>query len=232
MVINIASKQYELDKKIDMLLDTLIYIQENIDPSLSFKYNCRSGVCGSCAVRVNGVEKLACDCKIEEGAIVEPLKNLPVVKDLIVESANISSKLQMVEKELYNTHEVTQEEIEAIDVESNCILCNSCYSSCPVYEYNQDFIGPFALTRAYRYFNDKKCDEDTQKLEKVQKSGVWDCTLCGACSMVCPQSIDIKNDIQKLQNFSVQNGYQNPYTAQSFGGFDLGGDFGFNPNGF
>lgn len=235
MNLNICNKEYSLDKKIDILLDVLVYLQENINPSLGFKYNCRSGVCGSCAVRVNGVEKLACCSKINEGDVVEPLKSLPIIKDLIVDSSNIENHLKKVDIKLYKNQSISQKDIENIDIESNCILCNSCYSSCPVYDYNKDFIGPFALTRAYKYFIDAKDKDNIQKLEVLQQGGVWDCTLCSACSMVCPQSIDIKGDIQKLQNLSIQNGFTNPYMQSFDGGFDSGfgsGDFGFNPNGF
>ena len=115
-------------------------------------------------------------------------------------------------------------------------MCNSCYSSCPVYEVNPDFIGPFALARAYRYISDKKESQSKDKLDAIQSSGVWDCTLCGACDLVCPANITIKDDIMKLQNISVQNGYENPAFSSNSGGFDSfdGGDFsgGFNPNGF
>ena len=231
MDLNVASKNYTIDEKCNILLDALIFIQENIDASLGFSYNCKSGVCGSCAVRVNGLETLACTKKIKDGDSIEPLKNVAIIKDLIVDDTNISQKINQVDLNLYNKNSVTQANIDAIDVESNCILCNSCYSSCPVFEYNPAFIGPFALTKAYRYFSDQKDPNNVTKLDKIQTNGVWDCTLCGNCSAVCPQSIDIKSDIQKLQNSSVQNGYQNPY-MQSFGGFDSGGDFGFNPNGF
>ena len=224
-------RNYTIDEKCNILLDALIFIQENIDASLGFSYNCKSGVCGSCAVRVNGLETLACTKKIKDGDSIEPLKNVAIIKDLIVDDTNISQKINQVDLNLYNKNSVTQANIDAIDVESNCILCNSCYSSCPVFEYNPAFIGPFALTKAYRYFSDQKDPNNVTKLDKIQTNGVWDCTLCGNCSAVCPQSIDIKSDIQKLQNSSVQNGYQNPY-MQSFGGFDSGGDFGFNPNGF
>lgn len=236
MKLNIASKEYTIVEKIDILLNSLIYIQENLDPSLGFKYNCKSGVCGTCSLRVNGVERLACSCKIKDNDIVEPLKSVPQIKDLIVDGANIAQKISLVDTSLYDTddNEITQESIELIDVESNCILCNACYSSCPVYEYNKEFIGPFALTRAYKYYMDSKDKEDTinnnKKLEVLQSNGIWDCTLCSNCSMVCPQAIDIKGDIQKLQNISMQNGFENPYMQNQSNDFDTSFDFGFNPN--
>jgi fumarate reductase iron-sulfur subunit len=228
--ISICNKEYTISNDINNLLEVLVFIRENIDSSLGFKFNCKSGVCGSCSVVVNGSEKLACSYNIAEGDVIAPLKNLPVLKDLIVDSSNIENKLKSIDTNLSNNEQINQNDIDSIDIESNCILCNSCYSSCPVYAYNPDFIGPFALTKAYRYINDKKDTSSTKdKVDNIQEKGVWDCTLCGNCSAVCPQSIDIKTDIQTLQNLSVQNGFQNPMFTMG-GGF--GGDFGFNPNGF
>ena len=225
-----------IDESINNLLEALIYLKENKNNALSFKYGCKSGVCGSCSVRVNGVEKLACGCNIEDNDIIEPLKNLPILKDLIVDDSNIIKKLNQSKSQLNekSTNIITQDDVNIIDIESNCILCNSCYSSCPVYEVNPNFIGPFALARAYRYIEDKKESNKKDKLDSIQLSGVWDCTLCGACDLVCPQNITIKDDIMKLQNISVQNGYENPAFSSSAGGFDSfdSGDFGFNPNGF
>ena len=231
MKLIIANNEYTLDTNLTNLLDILIYIRENVDSSLGFKFNCKSGVCGSCSVRVNGSEKLACNYKTKDGDIIEPLKNVPVVKDLIIENSNINQKLQLIDTTMNDNNIIKQKDIDVIDIASNCILCNSCYSSCPVFEYNPDFIGPFALTKAYRYIQDAKDNDNTNKINAIQNKGVWDCTLCGYCSAVCPQSIDIKSDIQQLQNISVQTGHQNPNFANSFGGFG-GDDFGFNPNGF
>ena len=233
--IKIIETSYSIDESIDNLLEALIYLKENKNNALSFKYGCKSGVCGSCSVRVNGVEKLACTCSINNNDVIEPLKNLPVLKDLIVDDSNIIQNLSQSKASLSikSSEEISQNDVNIIDIESNCILCNSCYSSCPVYEVNPNFIGPFALARTYRYIADKKESNNKTKLDTIQESGVWDCTLCGACDLVCPQNITIKDDIMKLQNISVQNGYENP-AFSSNAGFDSfdSVDFGFNPNGF
>ena len=112
------------------------------------------------------------------------------------------------------------------------VLCNSCFSSCPVYDIKGDFIGPFALSRALRYVNDEKLESNDEIISSIQTDGIWDCTLCSACTLVCPQGIDPKADIIQLQNISVQKGYTNP-NFQNFS-FDFNDDFGggFNPNGF
>ena len=216
------------------LLKALIEIKEEIDSSLSFRCGCKSGVCGSCAVKVNGVERLACKVFIKDDDLIEPLKNIEVIKDLIV---NVSHETLLINKtksyiNKNSDKEIKQENIEKIDLQSNCILCNSCFSSCPVYDIKGDFIGPFALSRALRYVNDEKLESNDEIISSIQTDGIWDCTLCSACTLVCPQGIDPKADIMQLQNISVQKGYTNP-NFQNFS-FDFNDDFGggFNPNGF
>ena len=244
MIINIKrfNKEKSPQESIDTfeventnLLKALIEIKTKKDNSLTFRCGCKSGVCGSCAIRVNGVEKLACKTNISQNDLIEALKNSNIVKDLVV---NVSHETLLIEKtksyiskiEEFN---ISQKDIKNIDLQSNCILCNSCYSSCPVYDVNKEFLGPFALTRALRYVNDKKNAHSLDIVDSIQSNGIWDCTLCSACTLVCPQGIDPKADIMQLQNISVQNGYSNPYTQTMDFGMDFNDDFsGFNPNGF
>ena len=244
MIINIKrfNKEKSPQESIDTfeventnLLKALIEIKTKKDNSLTFRCGCKSGVCGSCAIRVNGVEKLACKTNISQNDLIEALKNSNILKDLVV---NVSHGTLLIEKtksyiskiEEFN---ISQKDIKNIDLQSNCILCNSCYSSCPVYDVNKEFLGPFALTRALRYVNDKKNAHSLDIVDSIQSNGIWDCTLCSACTLVCPQGIDPKADIMQLQNISVQNGYSNPYTQTMDFGMDFNDDFsGFNPNGF
>ena len=225
--ITICETQYTIEDKVDNLLSTMFSIKKMQNSSLTFRSGCRSGACGSCAVVVNGVERLACETTIKDGDIVEPLKNSKVIKDLVVDLSNQAELLQKSKAFLEQKSDevVTINDEKKIDVQSNCILCSSCYSSCPVYAVNKEFLGPFALTRVYRYVNDKKENSIKNKIDTVQTNGVWDCTLCGNCNMVCPQKIDIKNDIMQLRNKSAQFGYSDPNMAS----FGMGMDFGFNP---
>ena len=243
MILNIKrfSTEYPEKNSVDSfeitnvnLLKALIEIKTQQDSSLTFRCGCKSGVCGSCAVKVNGVERLACKTNIQNGDLIEPIKNSTIIKDLVV---NVSHETLLIQKVIdtiksYDNIELDKADIKKIDLQSNCILCNSCYSSCPVYDINKDFLGPFALTRALRYVNDKRLINKGTILDSIQSSGIWDCTLCSACTLVCPQNIDPKADIMQLQNISVQNGYTNPYTQNlDFNSFD--NDFGgFNPNSF
>ncbi len=238
MKITVCENSYQLDDtqtKVDNLLSVLLTLKSTQNESLAFRSGCRSGVCGSCAVRVNEIEKLACKTKIKENDIILPLKNYTVIKDLVVDISNQEKFLFNSKAFLENKSDevITKDDEKKIDIDSNCILCNSCFSSCPVYEVNPEFLGPFALTRIHRYINDKKESNIKMKIDAIQTNGVWDCTLCGNCSMVCPQHIDIKNDIMQLRNKSVQFGHNDP-NMSNFDAIDFQGsqDFGFNPNWF
>jgi len=218
------------------LLKALMEIKTTQDNSLTFRCGCKSGVCGSCAVMVNGVEKLACKTNISVNDLIEPLKNTQIVKDLVV--IDVSHETLLIKRtksylENIEGYNVTQNDIKGVDIQSNCILCNSCHSSCPVYNVNKEFLGPFALTRALRYINDKKTSYKADILDSIQSNGIWDCTLCSSCTLVCPQGIDSKADIMQLQNISIQNNYTNPNIQDFNFGVNFDDDFGgFNPNGF
>ena len=229
------NKVYHYDIKEDNLLKALYEIKINIDSTLTFRCGCKSGVCGSCAIKVNGVEKLACKTKIKDSDLIEPINNSTIIKDLV---ADVSHETFLIKKtksfiEENQVVNISQKDIKIIDLQSNCILCNACYSSCPVYEVNKEFLGPFALTRALRYINEKKNASGANIVSNIQANGIWDCTLCSACTLVCPQGIDPKADIMQLQNISVQNGYDNPNMQTFAYGTNFDDDFGgFNPNGF
>jgi len=224
----------------ETVLNALMEVKNKKDNSLTFRCGCKTGVCGSCAIRVNGVEKLACKTHLEEADLIEPLKNSDVIKDLVADLSHESKLLKNSKTYIhsYSNTQITTEDEKLIDTQSNCILCQSCFSSCPVYEVNSEFLGPYALTRVLRYTNDKKEGDSTELISSIQDNGVWDCTLCGNCTMVCPQFIDPKTDIMNLRMKSVQEGFEDK-SLQNFSmgfendfntGFDPSG--GFNPNGF
>jgi len=212
--------EYEVDPQ-KTLLENLNHIKEKIDPTLTFSQGCRSGVCGSCAVRLNGKEVLACEAKVSEGDLVEPLSFLEVVRDLVTAKADSQTIARAKGFLVQNSGEALDEEGEkAIQRQSDCILCHSCYSSCPVYESKPSFLGPFALTRSYRYVVDKREAAKKEHIDAVVHDGIWDCTLCGNCSEVCPMGIDPKNDILMLQSWAAKFGHMNPNMG-SFGSFGL-----------
>ncbi len=220
-----AVLEYEVDVRDATLLELLNEIKTKQDSSLSYASGCRSGVCGSCSVRVNGKEVLACGYKVQEGDLVEPLKNVPLIRDLVVEmdkALAFNQKAKAWQNSIHGTATVTQEDEKRNEVQSDCILCGSCYSACPVYAVNEEFLGPFTLTRVWRYVTDIREEGSASKIDTVQTNGIWDCTLCNECTIVCPQGISSKADVEKLRSKSAMLGYSDP----SFGSF--GGGFGFD----
>lgn len=218
-----APKGYEVDFENVTLLTVLNHIKTKVDSTLTYAHGCRSGVCGSCAVRVNGREVLMCEYKPADGDLVEPMRNATVIRDLVVESSNVEHFNRMANawSDESRAGAVSEEEMSGIETQSDCILCAACYSACPVYAVNPDFIGPFALTRVWRYVSDPRQTQSDAKITAVQTNGIWDCTLCGECVPVCPQGIAPKQDITMLRTKSAMLGYQDP--NMSFGG---GLDFG------
>ena len=218
--------QYDVDMQNATLLEVLQKIKTEQDNSLAFSSGCRSSVCGSCAMRVNGKEVLACAYKVQEGDIIEPLKNMRVIRDLVVDAdtALQTNKRAQTWLQTYNKEAKISAEDEKINaLQSDCILCGACYSACPVYAVNEEFLGPFSLTGVWKYLSDKREAKPQEKIDAIQTNGVWDCTLCNECTLVCPQGISSKADIEKLRMKSSMAGYTDPNIAQSFGG-----GFGFD----
>ncbi|BCD67137.1 succinate dehydrogenase/fumarate reductase iron-sulfur subunit [Nitratiruptor sp. YY09-18] len=213
--------EYDIPQDVT-LLQALSHIKRHIDRTLTFSFMCRSGVCGSCAMRVNGKEVLACEYKVQENDIIEPLQFTPTLRDLVSDKKSALETLERSKAYPLNMEEVEleQADIAFLQRQSDCILCSSCYSSCPVYEVNEAFLGPFALTRVYRYVCDKREQKKKEHIDAIVENGIWDCTLCGNCTEVCPQGIDPKNDILMLQSWAAKFGYTNPHMG-SFGSFGL-----------
>jgi len=213
------------------LLEVLSDIKTDQDNTLSFASGCRSSICGSCAMRVNGTEVLACAYKPQDGDVIEPLKNMRVIRDLVVDVDKAHSFMKIAHNwSSTNTTNliVSQENEKRNELQSDCILCGACYSACPVYAVNGEFIGPFALTRSWRYINDVRENNVEDKINVIQTNGIWDCTLCNECVPVCPQGIAPKQDIAMLRSKSGTMGHMDPsFATTSFGSFDTGlPDFG------
>ena len=216
---------YTLKDKETTLLHALTHIKATQDATLTFSAGCRASVCGTCAVRVNGKEELACAYKIKDGDIVEPLQYHPVLRDLKVDKNRAKETLVKSAAWLHTFQEatLTHKDEKFTETQTDCILCDSCYSACPVYAVNPEFLGPFALTRAYRYSVDKREGDVKALIDTVQNNGVWDCTLCGECTLACPKGIDPKMDITMLRGESLNHGYTDPsFANQNFGTPDFG----------
>jgi len=213
------SETYDIPLQSPTLLEALNYIKENIDNSLTYSSGCRSSVCGSCGVSVNGKPTLACAYKVQDNDTIAPMRYFEVLKDLVVDHKNAQKTL--VNSKSYSTPQeqtptVSQSQEKLNELQSDCILCGICYSACPVYETSPLFLGPFALTRSWRYVSDPRDSAQNEKINTIQTRGVWDCTLCGECSLVCPQGISSKDDIIKLRTKSAQAGYSDPTFTSMF----------------
>lgn len=214
--------EYEVGDEDKTLLEVLNTIKTTQDSSLTFSSGCRSSVCGSCAVRVNGKEVLACSYHVKDADIIEPLKNSEVIRDLVVnmdKALEFNANAKAYQSSTCRDVNLSQEDEKLNELQSDCILCSACYSACPVYAVNSEFLGPFSLTRVWRYVSDKRELSAKEKIDTIQTNGVWDCTLCNECTIVCPQGISSKSDIEKLRAKSSMAGYMDPNFANFGGGF-------------
>ena len=198
----------------ERLLDALMQVKRFQDGSLGFRKSCAHGVCGSDAMRINGKDGLACKTLIKELAdrdgdtvTVEPLRYLPVQRDLIVDQNDFFNKYRSVRPYLINDEPVaekerpqSQEERMQFDDTTNCILCASCYSACPVLEDNTAFLGPAAIAQAYRFNADTRDRGFEARLEVLDREdGVWPCQNHFKCTQSCPRSILITKRINQTK---------------------------------
>jgi succinate dehydrogenase / fumarate reductase iron-sulfur subunit len=190
----------------DRLLDVLIRVGRTLDPTLGFRRSCGHGICGSDAMVINGRERLACKTLIKdaaaEGAVirVEPLRTMPVEKDLMVDQRPFFSHYRLVGPYLANLEPVggkerlqTPEERSKIDDPTKCILCAACYSACPVRRNkNPAFIGPAAIVQAARFNEDSRDRGFENRLPALDDpDGVWPCESLFECTRVCPRGIKV-----------------------------------------
>jgi fumarate reductase iron-sulfur subunit len=193
------------------VLDGLNYIKDELDGTLSYRWSCRMGICGSCGAMVNGEPKLTCATFLVDYAPgpvrVEPLVNFPVIRDLVVELTDFMRKLSAVKPWIIREEEKPVEEGEYLQTPaqledykqfSMCINCMLCYSACPVYGLNDEFIGPAAIALAQRYNLDSRDEGEDRRLTILsQPEGVWSCTFVGECSRACPKGVDPAGAIQR-----------------------------------
>jgi len=207
-------QEYRIPYTDDMVvLDGLNYIKDQIDPTLTFRWSCRMGICGSCGASVNGKLRLTCGIFIKEvrgrAVTVDPMPNFPILKDLVVEFDDFLRKLQDVKPYIVRGEEKplaegeylqTPEDVEAYRQQSMCINCMLCYSACPVFAASDHFVGPAASALAYRYIRDSRDEGADERLGILStKTGIWECTFVGECSVVCPKDVDPAGAIQNLK---------------------------------
>jgi fumarate reductase iron-sulfur subunit len=196
-----------------VVLDALNYIKDQIDGTLTFRWSCRMGVCGSCGMMVNGVPRLTCAAFLREyyphEIRVEPLTNFPIMRDLVIDMSDFMEKLRSVKPWIIRDEEKPLEEGEYLQTPaeleqykqfSMCINCMLCYAACPVYGLEPEFVGPAAIALAQRYNLDSR-DQGRKQRGPVIASheGIWDCTFVGECSEVCPKDVDPAGAIQQAK---------------------------------
>jgi succinate dehydrogenase / fumarate reductase iron-sulfur subunit len=192
------------------LLEALMDIRNEQDCTLSFRYSCREAICGSCAMVINGQFNLACRTMVESldsSIIIEPLPNLEIQKDLVVDMEPFWEALRKIEPFLHpqdeileKGHRIEEEQMEKIFQYINCIMCGSCFSACPVASRDERYLGPAALAKLYRLIKDPRDKRPFSNWSGVNtEGGVWGCDTIFKCNEVCPKSVRPADGIEALR---------------------------------
>jgi succinate dehydrogenase / fumarate reductase iron-sulfur subunit len=219
-------ERYEVHvEESDRVLDALHEVRWHQDGSLAFRRSCGHGVCGSDAMVVNGRNRLACVLLIRDVGrriTLEPLRGLPVVKDLVVDMEPFFAQYRAVQPWLVNHDEPgsrerrqSPEQRARYDDTSKCILCAACTTSCPVYWGNDTFVGPAAIVAAHRFVFDSRDQAGEQRLDIVDKrSGVWACRTAFNCTDACPRDIKVTQALEEVKRAIVKGGPPSEQGAQ------------------
>ncbi|MEA3277421.1 MAG: succinate dehydrogenase/fumarate reductase iron-sulfur subunit [Pseudomonadota bacterium] len=204
-----------------VVLDAINYVKDHLDSTLSYRWSCHMAVCGSCGVMIDGDAALACKTFVrdlpERKIRIEPLKNFPIERDLVVVMDDFMEKLGRVKPYVIREKDKPLEEGEYRQTPAQlkkfkqytlCINCLCCYAACPQYGLIPEFIGPAALALAHRYNQDSRDEGKRERDEVVTRNeGVWDCSFADACSAVCPKKVDPAGAIQQMKIASTVDWY-------------------------
>jgi succinate dehydrogenase / fumarate reductase iron-sulfur subunit len=198
----------------DRVLDALHTVKWEQDGTLSLRRSCAHGVCGSDAMVINGANALACIVLVRDAAgenggtiVVEPIRGLPVIKDLVVDMEPFFAQYRSVLPYLINREEPgakeriqSPEERARYDDTTKCILCAACTTACPIYWGNPGYVGPAAIVNAHRFIFDSRDQAGGQRLDILDhRSGVWRCRTAFSCSEACPRGIKVTQAIQEVK---------------------------------
>lgn len=214
-------QNYELPvEKGQTVLDALNEIKAHQDGSLTFRRSCRSGICGSCAMQINGLNRLACETQLVQlkgkTVTVDPLPGFKPIKDLAVDMEPFYEKLRSVLPYLINPDPPptdkeriqSPEDFQKIEVATSCILCGGCTSSCPSFWADKSYLGPAALVKAYRYIFDTRDDGFAERSGAINnKHGLWRCHTIMNCNDACPKHIFPTEGISHLKKKVVEEKY-------------------------
>jgi len=192
------------------VLEALLKIQDEQDPSLAFRYACRGAVCGSCAMSIGGRLDLACRVQLRNlpsrRVVIEPLPRFDVIKDLVIDMDGFWAKYERVRPWLHATLEgeresrMSERQRAKIDQYVNCILCGLCYAACPVVSHNEAFTGPAALAKLERFYADSREDRGGETLvQEDVHDGVWGCHTITRCIQACPKHVRPTDGIEALR---------------------------------
>ena len=203
----------------DKILDCLNRIRWEQDPTLSYRYSCAHGICGSDALMINGRIGLACqklvrDFKTANNFVIEPLPLFKVIKDLVVDLNPFFEKHRSVRPYLINNEEPPERERpqdsenqESIEPALRCILCACCTSACPISRTNENYLGPAALLRAFRYIADSRDRATESRLAQIDsKDGIWGCRTMWWCTEVCPKEIPVTKCLGQVKRLAKEKG--------------------------
>ncbi|SHH69113.1 succinate dehydrogenase/fumarate reductase iron-sulfur subunit [Halobaculum gomorrense] len=202
------------------VLDALIYARDTFDSSLTFRHSCRQAICGSDALFINGRQRLGCKTQLsdlDQPVRVEPLPHAEVEKDLVVDMDHFYDQMEAVEP-YFDADELpdgeldeqrqTRENREKVKMSTRCIWCGACMSSCNIAAGNNEYLGPAAINKAYRFAMDER--EGTERKQHrlnilEQENGVWRCQTQFSCTEVCPKDIPLTEHIQELKREAVKS---------------------------
>jgi succinate dehydrogenase / fumarate reductase iron-sulfur subunit len=201
------------------VLDALNEIKWNQDGTLTYRRSCRHGICGSCAMKINGINDLACEKQIGDikasTIFVEPLPGFKVLKDLVVDMEPFFQLLAEIKPYLINDNPPPDkeriqmpEEFAPIATAINCILCSACTSSCPSYWADKNYLGPSALLKAYRYIFDTRDEGGGERISAIDnRHGLWRCHTIINCVDACPKDLAPTEAISRLKNWVIAQKY-------------------------
>jgi len=194
------------------VLEALLAIQETDDDGLAFRFSCRSAVCGSCGMLVNGAPVLACRTQlaslIGDRVLIEPLPNMEVVKDLVVDMKPFWEAYRRIEpwlhadeqKEPRKERHQLPKQVNKLDPYINCILCACCFGACPVVNLEDDYLGPAAIAKLFRFMEDSRDQRGEQFLSRVDSPrGLWACHTIFRCIDACPKDLRPTDTIEALR---------------------------------
>ena len=200
----------------DRVLDALHTVKWDVDGSLTFRRSCAHGICGSDAMRINGRNRLACkallkDLNPDKPITVEPIKGLPVLKDLVVDMEPFFASYREIMPFLITAgNEPSRERLQTVeqreryDDTTKCILCAACTSSCPVFWTDGQYFGPAAIVNAHRFIFDSRDEGAAQRLEILNdREGVWRCRTVFNCTEACPRGIEVTKAIQEVKRAMI-----------------------------